>query len=126
MWGWRAYVYFQQYGDIRTLYTACKPRGFVMISYYDLRAARNAMRALQNKALRGRNLDIHFSIPKVPLFLLFLSCQAVVHFTYVSNIKFFRITLQRKISIRVPLLFSILIPQFLMMNFTSFLVFMEK
>ncbi|KAI3882604.1 hypothetical protein MKW92_051856 [Papaver armeniacum] len=57
-------VLFEQYGDIRTLYTACKHRGFVMISYYDIRAARNAMRALQNKPLRRRKLDIHFSIPK--------------------------------------------------------------
>lgn len=55
---------FEQYGDIRTLYTACKHRGFVMISYYDIRAARSAMRALQNKPLRRRKLDIHFSIPK--------------------------------------------------------------
>ncbi|KAE9608245.1 putative RNA recognition motif domain-containing protein [Lupinus albus] len=56
---------FEQYGHIRTLYTACKHRGFVMISYYDIRAARTAMRALQNKPLRRRKLDIHFSIPKV-------------------------------------------------------------
>ncbi|KAL6570761.1 hypothetical protein OROGR_000311 [Orobanche gracilis] len=55
---------FEQYGDIRTLYTACKHRGFVMISYYDIRAARTAMRALQNKPLGRRKLDIHFSIPK--------------------------------------------------------------
>ncbi|XP_042494627.1 protein MEI2-like 2 isoform X2 [Macadamia integrifolia] len=55
---------FEQYGAIRTLYTACKHRGFVMISYYDIRAARTAMRALQNKPLRRRKLDIHFSIPK--------------------------------------------------------------
>ncbi|CAN6471881.1 unnamed protein product [Victoria cruziana] len=55
---------FAQYGDIRALYTACKHRGFVMISYYDIRSARNAMRALQNKPLRRRKLDIHFSIPK--------------------------------------------------------------
>ncbi|KAL6969193.1 hypothetical protein U1Q18_028917 [Sarracenia purpurea var. burkii] len=55
---------FEQFGDIRTLYTACKHRGFVMISYYDIRAARNAMRALQNKPLKRRKLDIHFSIPK--------------------------------------------------------------
>lgn len=59
----------QQYGAIRTLYTACKHRGFVMISYYDIRAARSAMRALQNKPLRRRKLDIHFSIPKVLQFL---------------------------------------------------------
>jgi hypothetical protein len=55
----------QQSGAIRQLYTACKHRGFVMISYYDIRAARSAMRALQNKPLRRRKLDIHFSIPKV-------------------------------------------------------------
>ncbi|KAM0934823.1 putative RNA recognition motif domain, mei2-like RNA recognition, RNA-binding domain superfamily [Dioscorea sansibarensis] len=55
---------FEEYGDIRALYTACKHRGFVMISYFDIRAARNAMKALQNKTLRRRKLDIHFSIPK--------------------------------------------------------------
>lgn len=63
----------QQYGAIRTLYTACKHRGFVMISYYDIRAARSAMRALQNKPLRRRKLDIHFSIPKVDFRTAFLS-----------------------------------------------------
>lgn len=55
---------FEQYGDIRSMYTHCKHRGFVMISYFDIRHARNAMRALQNKPLRRRKLDIHFSIPK--------------------------------------------------------------
>lgn len=37
-----------------------------MVSYYDVRAARNALRGLQNKLLRCRELDIYFSIPKVP------------------------------------------------------------
>ncbi|GKV45565.1 hypothetical protein SLEP1_g52633 [Rubroshorea leprosula] len=55
---------FEQYGDIRTLYRACKHRGFATISYYDIRAAQNATRALQNKPLRHRKLDIHYSIPK--------------------------------------------------------------
>ncbi|GAB4839710.1 hypothetical protein Ancab_020420 [Ancistrocladus abbreviatus] len=55
---------FEQYGDIHNLYMACKHRGFVMISYYDIRAARNAMKALQDKPLRRRKLDIHYSIPK--------------------------------------------------------------
>ncbi|XP_050376087.1 protein MEI2-like 1 isoform X2 [Argentina anserina] len=55
---------FEQYGDIRTLYTACKHRGFVMISYYDIRAAQKAIRSLQSKPLRRRKLDIHYSIPK--------------------------------------------------------------
>ncbi|XP_057480868.1 protein MEI2-like 4 isoform X1 [Actinidia eriantha] len=57
-------VLFEQYGDIRYLYTACKHRGFVMISYFDTRAARGAMQALQNKLVGCRNLDIHYSIPK--------------------------------------------------------------
>ncbi|KAI3708906.1 hypothetical protein L2E82_38465 [Cichorium intybus] len=56
---------FEQYGNIWTLYTACKHRGFVMISYYDIRVSRTAMRALQNKPLRRRKLDIHYSIPKL-------------------------------------------------------------
>ncbi|THU49644.1 hypothetical protein C4D60_Mb06t11700 [Musa balbisiana] len=55
---------FEHYGDIHKLYTACKHRGFVMISYYDIRAAQNAMQALQNKPLRHQNMDIQFSIPK--------------------------------------------------------------
>ncbi|KAL5724510.1 hypothetical protein ACHQM5_007761 [Ranunculus cassubicifolius] len=55
---------FEEYGDIRILYTACKHRGYVMISYYDIRAACAAIRSLQNKPLRRRNLDIHFSTPK--------------------------------------------------------------
>ncbi|XP_071733151.1 protein MEI2-like 2 isoform X2 [Rutidosis leptorrhynchoides] len=55
---------FEEYGEIRNMYTACKHRGFVMISYYDIRHARAAMRELQNKPLRRRKLDIHFSIPK--------------------------------------------------------------
>ncbi|KAG8649502.1 protein MEI2-like 4 isoform X3 [Manihot esculenta] len=55
---------FEQYGDIHTLYTSCKHRGFVMISYYDIRAARIAMKALQDRTLGHRKLDIHYSIPK--------------------------------------------------------------
>jgi RNA recognition motif-containing protein len=35
-----------------------------MISYYDIRHAKNAMRHLQTKVLRRRKLDIHYSIPK--------------------------------------------------------------
>lgn len=62
-------LFWQQYGDIRTIYTACKHRGFVMISYYDLRAAQKAMKALQNRSLRSRKLDIHYSIPKVTMLL---------------------------------------------------------
>uniref|UniRef100_A0A0D9VGE0 RRM domain-containing protein n=1 Tax=Leersia perrieri TaxID=77586 RepID=A0A0D9VGE0_9ORYZ len=57
-------ILFEHFGDIRALYTACKHRGFVMISYYDIRSALNAKMELQNRALRRRKLDIHYSIPK--------------------------------------------------------------
>ncbi|EPS64925.1 hypothetical protein M569_09854, partial [Genlisea aurea] len=55
---------FEQYGEIQSIYTTCKHQGFVMVSYYDARAACKAMKALQNKLLQHRKLDIHFSIPK--------------------------------------------------------------
>ncbi|KAF7135281.1 hypothetical protein RHSIM_Rhsim08G0197200 [Rhododendron simsii] len=57
-------VLFKPYGDVRNLHTACKHRGFAVISYFDIRAATNAMRALQTKQLGHRKLDIHYSIPK--------------------------------------------------------------
>ncbi|XP_066347111.1 protein MEI2-like 4 isoform X2 [Miscanthus floridulus] len=55
---------FEQYGDMQTFNASCKHHGFVMVSYYDVRSAENAMRALQSKPLRCRKLDIHYSIPK--------------------------------------------------------------
>lgn len=53
-----------------------------MISYFDIRAARTAMRALQNKPLRRRKLDIHFSIPKVVIQIsnFPLSTFVILHF----------------------------------------------
>ena len=35
-----------------------------MVSYFDIRNARAAMRGLQGKIVKKRKLDIHFSIPK--------------------------------------------------------------
>ena len=55
---------FGAYGDIRDMYSACKYRGFVMISFFDERSAMAAMECLQGKSLRRRKMDIHFSIPK--------------------------------------------------------------
>ncbi|KAJ1435464.1 RNA-binding domain superfamily [Sesbania bispinosa] len=56
---------FEQFGDIHTLDTACKHHGFVTISYYDIRAAQNAMRAYRNGLFSSRKFVIHYSIPKV-------------------------------------------------------------
>ncbi|CAN7125745.1 unnamed protein product [Brassica rapa subsp. narinosa] len=56
-------VLFEQFGDIQAFQTAFKSRGFIMVSFYDIRAAQNAARALHNKLLRGTKLDIRYSIP---------------------------------------------------------------
>ncbi|KAG8502132.1 hypothetical protein CXB51_000262 [Gossypium anomalum] len=55
---------FELYGEIHVLDSACKHHGFVMISYFDIRAAEKAIEALQDRPLRSRKLDIHYSIPK--------------------------------------------------------------
>lgn len=55
-----AHVIAQAYGEIRTMYTACKHRGFVIISFYDLRAACLAMHSLQGASLQGLTLGISF------------------------------------------------------------------
>ncbi|KAL5213378.1 hypothetical protein ABZP36_024225 [Zizania latifolia] len=55
---------FEPFGDIWSMYTTTKHRGFIMISYYDIRHARSAKNTLQNKPLRRRKVDVHYSIPK--------------------------------------------------------------
>uniref|UniRef100_A0A7S1KLC6 RRM domain-containing protein n=1 Tax=Percolomonas cosmopolitus TaxID=63605 RepID=A0A7S1KLC6_9EUKA len=55
---------FSQYGEVRNIYTNCKQRGFVMISYYDIRHAKLAMKHLQHHPVKRRQIDIHYSIPK--------------------------------------------------------------
>lgn len=69
----------QQYGDICTLYTACKHSGYIIISYYDIRAARKAMEYLQTRSMMGRELDIRYLIPKVRCLSIIL---IYVHVTF--------------------------------------------
>lgn len=54
----------QAFGEVRSLYTAAKARGFVVVSYFDTRAATLAQHTLSGQALAGRALDVHFSLPK--------------------------------------------------------------
>ena len=54
----------QAFGEINSVYTACKHRGFVVISYFDIRAATLANHTLQGQALQGHALEVHFSLPK--------------------------------------------------------------
>ena len=53
----------QKCGDIRTLYSACKHQGFVLISYYDGRAGNYAKAALDGFLLNGQPLQIEPSLP---------------------------------------------------------------
>jgi hypothetical protein len=56
-----------------------------MVSYYDLRAAQNAMKALQNRSLNSRNLDIHYSFPKVSSYLV-TSRVSIIPFPLLTSI----------------------------------------
>ncbi|GAB4815073.1 hypothetical protein N2152v2_002119 [Parachlorella kessleri] len=58
------HVVFEAFGEINSIYTACKHRGFVVISYFDIRAATLANHTLQGQALKGHALEVHFSLPK--------------------------------------------------------------
>ena len=55
---------FESFGHIRHMYTSCKHRGFVMITYFDIRHAKQAKKNLQSKLIKKRKIDIHYSIPK--------------------------------------------------------------
>ncbi|KVI06108.1 Nucleotide-binding, alpha-beta plait [Cynara cardunculus var. scolymus] len=56
--------FYQHHGDIQTFDTTCRCQGFVIISYYDIRAATIAFSTLQNKPLENKKLHIHYSYPK--------------------------------------------------------------
>jgi len=55
---------FEEFGPLRNIYTTSKHRGFIMVSYFDIRHAKNAMRHLHGLIVRRRKIDIHYSIPK--------------------------------------------------------------
>lgn len=51
----------QQFGDVRTLYTAAKSRGYILITYFDLRAAVVAKGALHGSLLHHMALEVHYT-----------------------------------------------------------------
>ena len=55
-----AVLSWQAYGEIRSLYAACKQRGLVTVSYFDLRAACLAMHSLAGAPLGDSVLDVHY------------------------------------------------------------------
>ncbi|KAK7394298.1 hypothetical protein VNO78_14820 [Psophocarpus tetragonolobus] len=77
---------FEQFGDIQTLDTACKQHGFVVISYYDIRAAKNAMQTHQNRQFSYRKFDVHYSNTKVIPFKKDMNQGTLVVFLYDSSV----------------------------------------
>lgn len=56
---------FGRYGDIKDLSTRNKEtKGFVLVTYFDLRSGISALLGLQGIMLDGRALNLHFSNPK--------------------------------------------------------------
>lgn len=53
--------YLECFGDIHSLYTASKHRGYVMVTYHDIRAARLAQSTLVGQTWRGTQLSCQFS-----------------------------------------------------------------
>ncbi|KAM0893792.1 hypothetical protein ACQ4PT_024894 [Festuca glaucescens] len=84
---------FQQYGDVHKLY-ACKDQGYVTVSYYDIRAAQNAMRALHSKPLGLMKLDVQFSFPKVNNYQIFPDVNVS---DYIGNMCMLDVVLMLKI-----------------------------
>ncbi|KAI3785934.1 hypothetical protein L1987_45060 [Smallanthus sonchifolius] len=56
---------YQQHGYIQTFYTISRRQGFVIISYYDIRAATIAFSKLQNIPLENEKLHIRYLNPKI-------------------------------------------------------------
>ncbi|XP_063949455.1 protein MEI2-like 4 isoform X1 [Daucus carota subsp. sativus] len=54
----------EKFGDVHSLNTTCKHRGYVVVSYFDIRAAWGARNSLHNKPSGHMNLDIQYLIPK--------------------------------------------------------------
>ncbi|KAK9066346.1 hypothetical protein SSX86_013668 [Deinandra increscens subsp. villosa] len=63
---------FEQHGHIQTFYTTCRRQGFVIVSYYDIRAAILAFSKLQNIPLENEKLHICYLNPKEDTSRLYL------------------------------------------------------
>src|SRR3989338_5358423 len=55
---------FSLFGAIHSMYSLCKRRGFVMVSYYDIRHANEAIKQLQGVLAQGHPLDVHYSFAR--------------------------------------------------------------
>ena len=56
--------YFKPFGDIKSHVSLINNRGLFFVVYYDLRDAVRAIDTLGSLEFRGREADLHFSVPK--------------------------------------------------------------
>ncbi len=54
----------RQYGDVQKWFDLSNKRGLAFCTYYDLRAAERAKAGMMNYLVNGRNINVHFSLPK--------------------------------------------------------------
>ncbi|GLC41644.1 hypothetical protein PLESTB_000693400 [Pleodorina starrii] len=55
---------FKVFGDVRHINTISKHRGFVVVTYFDLRAALRAQVSLHGVPMAGMPLEVHYCVPK--------------------------------------------------------------
>jgi len=56
---------FSPFGEISNIFMGrVKTRGYVMVTFYDIRNSMEAARSLQGAVLHGKHMDIHYGIPK--------------------------------------------------------------
>ncbi|GJJ75091.1 hypothetical protein EMPS_07449 [Entomortierella parvispora] len=55
---------YAPFGEIKSLYSLIENRGLAFITYFDIRAAEYAKRETHGMELDGRELDVHYSLPR--------------------------------------------------------------
>ncbi|PWN35549.1 uncharacterized protein FA14DRAFT_178918 [Meira miltonrushii] len=55
---------FESFGEVKSWFDLIEKRGIAFISYYDIRSAEVAKEAMQAHRINGRELDVHYSLPR--------------------------------------------------------------
>lgn len=55
---------FQQYGDVKTIDMEAKQHNFVIVTFFDIRAAKLAQKNVNGANVLGKILEVHFFFPK--------------------------------------------------------------
>ncbi|KAL6063319.1 nuclear localization sequence binding protein, variant 2 [Balamuthia mandrillaris] len=55
---------FGRFGDLKRVFELIEKRGMAFVAFYDIRSAEKAKNELQDYALNGRPIHVHYSLPK--------------------------------------------------------------